>query len=255
VPSTLATLSLGMKTYVFGDVHGRLSQLKALVEHIDYDPQTDRLVFLGDLIDRGEDSPGVVNYVIELQQAGPNTICLRGNHEQMLLDLIEYGDLLWLVPENGGMVTIHQYGCKYIEETATLNLQIPMTHIEFFNGMLPYFEDAQAYYVHAGLSPGKHPAECDDETLRWKRDPNFFKNYHGKLCFFGHTPTRYLPVLGQKPTDVYICGTAVGVDTGCGPDDPLSCVQVETLQVYQAFANGRITSYQAKNNTVNLAMH
>src|SRR5581483_6198993 len=91
-----------MRTYVIGDVHGRLSQLKALIGSLDYDPKRDRIIMLGDLIDRGEDSPGVVNYAIELQEQSPNFICLRGNHEQMLLDLIEYGDLLWLVPENGG---------------------------------------------------------------------------------------------------------------------------------------------------------
>src|SRR5581483_6509604 len=154
----------------------------------------------------------------------PNFVCLRGNHEQMLLDLIEYGDLLWLVPENGGAITIAQYGCKYIEETSTLSLQIPVAHLEFFNATLPFFEDDQAYYVHAGLTCGKHPSECDEETLRWKRDPIFFKRYQGKPAFFGHTPTRYLPTTSRKPQDVYICGSAIGVDTGCGPEDPLSCV-------------------------------
>src|SRR5438128_5802137 len=155
----------GMKTYVAGDVHGRLNQLKALIGSLDYDPKIDRLVFLGDLIDRGEDSPGVVNYVLELQAESPNLICLRGNHEQMLLDLIEFGDLLWLVPENGGALTIAQYGCKYIEETSTLSLQIPVAHLEFFNATSPYFEDENALYVHAGTAPGKHPSECDEETL------------------------------------------------------------------------------------------
>jgi serine/threonine protein phosphatase 1 len=240
-----------MKTYVVGDVHGRLNQLKALIGSLDYDPKIDRLVFLGDLIDRGEDSPGVVNYVIELQAESPNLICLRGNHEQMLLDLIEFGDLLWLVPENGGALTIAQYGCKYIEETSTLSLQIPMAHLEFFNTMVPFFEDEDAYYVHASLSCDKHPSECDEETLRWKRDPEFFRNYHGKVCFFGHTPTRYLPLTAtRKLTDVYICGSAVGVDTGCGPEDPLSCVHVNTFMVHQAFADGRIVAYQAKLDDV-----
>jgi serine/threonine protein phosphatase 1 len=235
-----------MKTYCIGDVHGRLSQLKALIGSLDYDPKRDRLIFLGDLIDRGEDSPGVVNYVIELQEQSPNMICLRGNHEQMLLDLIEYGDLLWLVPENGGAVTIAQYGCRYIEETSTLSLQIPIAHLEFFNSTLPFYEDEQALYVHAGVTPGKHPSECDEETLRWKRDPIFFKRYQGKTCFFGHTPTRYLPSNGNKYQEIYICGAAVGVDTGCGPEDPLSCVNVESMMVYQAYLNGRLNSYQAK---------
>lgn len=236
-----------MKTYAIGDVHGRLHQLKALISSLDYHPKRDRLVFLGDLIDRGEDSPGVVSYVLELRAESPNLVCLRGNHEQMLLDLIEYGDLLWLVPENGGSVTIAQYGCRYIEETSTLSLQIPSSHLDFFHEMVSYFEDEYAYYVHASLIPGKHPSECDEETLRWKRDPAFFKHYNGKLCFFGHTPTRYLPPIGlDREFGIYISGTAIGVDTGCGPEDPLSCVQVDNLMVYQAFPDGRLESYQAK---------
>src|SRR5436309_371402 len=134
-----------MNTYVVGDVHGRANQLKALISNLDYDPLSDRIILLGDLIDRGEDSPGVVNYALELQAESPNFVCLRGNHEQMLLDLIEYGDLLWLVPENGGSLTIAQYGCKYNEETSTLSLQIPIAHLEFFSAMLPFFEDENAY--------------------------------------------------------------------------------------------------------------
>ncbi|MCS6885339.1 MAG: metallophosphoesterase family protein [Acidobacteriota bacterium] len=236
-----------MKTYVIGDVHGRLRQLKALIASLDYDPNHDRLIFLGDLIDRGEDSPGVVAYVLELRIESPHLVCLRGNHEQMLLDLIEHGDLLWLVPENGGAVTVAQYGCKYTEETSTLSIQIPGSHLEFFYEMLPYFEDELAYYVHAGLTPGKHPSECDEETLRWKRDPIFFKNYTGKLCFFGHTPTKYLPQAGlDREHGIYISGTAIGIDTGCGPEDPLSCVRVNDLTVYQSFPDGRIERYQAK---------
>ncbi len=236
-----------MNTYVIGDVHGRLSQLKALIGSVDYTPEKDRLVFLGDLIDRGEDSPGVIDYVIELQQTSPHTICLRGNHEQMLLDLIQHGDLLWLVPENGGASTIAQYGCHYIPESCTLSLHIPAAHLEFFTKLHPYFEDENAYYVHAGVTPGKHPSECDDETLLWKRDIDFFRNYQGKVCFFGHTPTRYLPLVNTRNlTDVYICGSAVGVDTGSGPDEPLSCVNVEKMRIYQAFPDGRLNSYQAK---------
>ncbi|MBK7996752.1 MAG: hypothetical protein IPK14_26285 [Blastocatellia bacterium] len=63
---------------------------------------------------------------------------------------------------------------------------------------------------------------------------------------FGHTPTRYLPANGRKPHDIYICGSAVGIDTGCGPEDPLSCVNVETMKVYQSYIDGEVVSYQAK---------
>jgi serine/threonine protein phosphatase 1 len=232
-------------TFVFGDVHGRARQLRDIVATLDYDPRQDQIVFVGDLIDRGEDSPGVVSYIMELQSENPNVVALRGNHEQMLLDLLDYGDPLWLIPENGGIQTLEQYGFEIDEATSTLAIGIPQSHLEFLRTLPFFYEDERALYVHAGVAAGKHPSECDPEILLWTRDLAFFTMYSAKPCFFGHTPARLLPAEGvRNPGEIYVCGSAIGLDTGCTMDDSLSCLHVEAQTVYHKYPAGGVLTYK-----------
>jgi len=79
-----------MRTFIVGDVHGRCAQLHNLLDMLPRDEATDTLVFLGDLIDRGPDAPGCVELAMKLQRDNPERVhCLRGNHEQMLLDSLK----------------------------------------------------------------------------------------------------------------------------------------------------------------------
>ena len=99
-----------MKTFVVGDVHGRCTQLERLLEIVPRDESADTVVFLGDLIDRGPDAPGCVSFVLKLLDENPDRVlCLRGNHEQMLLDFIEGSANLWITPVTGGKHTFEQY--------------------------------------------------------------------------------------------------------------------------------------------------
>jgi serine/threonine protein phosphatase 1 len=181
-----------MATYVIGDVHARSNLLDQLLKDVPWDYRRDKIVFLGDLIDRGSDAPGVVDRIMKLVEENPNVVVLRGNHEQMLLDCLEYGDLQWLIPENGGLATLSGYGIDLAQLQDISDIVIPEEHIEFFKSLPYYHEDEQAIYVHAGLVPGEHPRETDPDVLLWTRDSDFHKGYEGKLCFFGHTPTQFL---------------------------------------------------------------
>src|SRR6185295_4829661 len=99
-----------MKTFVIGDIHGRCAQLHNLLALLPRDEAQDTLVFLGDLIDRGFDAPGCVDHVIKLVGENPDrTICLRGNHEQMMMDFIDGTGDMWLSPVTGGEKTFVQY--------------------------------------------------------------------------------------------------------------------------------------------------
>lgn len=228
-----------MATYVIGDIHGRLKLLDQLIENVPWNVERDNIVFLGDLIDRGSESPGVVARVMSLAKANPNTIVLRGNHEQMLLDCLDYGDLQWLIPENGGLATLTSYGFNLIELQDVSDIKIPDEHVEFFRSLAFFHEDEQAIYVHAGLVPGEHPSQTDSDVLIWTRDLDFYKGYDGKLCFFGHTPTQYLPREGRKRKfGIYIHGSCIGIDTSGDAESPLSCIQVETFTLYQAHPSG-----------------
>jgi serine/threonine protein phosphatase 1 len=233
-----------MATFVIGDVHGRYELLLQLLKDVPWDVKRDKLVFLGDLIDRGEDSCGVVEKVIELQRNNPEVIVLRGNHEQMMLDFFEYCDPQWLVEENGGRTTLSDYGVEFSHSSSIPQFELPEEHMEFFRNLPVYHEDELAIYVHAGLEPDKHPAESSPDYLMWSRSLAFYLGYREKLCFFGHTPTMFLPHDGRGSRfDIYICGSCVGLDTSGEDDSPLTCIQVETFTVFQAYPDG-ITSVE-----------
>src|SRR5215813_4908364 len=156
-----------MGTYVIGDIHARPNLVDQLLRDVPWDKKRDKIVFLGDLIDRGPDAPGVVETVMKLAAGNPNVVVLRGNHEQMLLDCLDYGDLQWLIPENGGLSTLSAYGFDLSELTDVSDIKIPQEHIDFMRSLPFYHEDELAIYVHAGLVLGDHPSQTDSDVLIW----------------------------------------------------------------------------------------
>lgn len=238
-----------MKTFVVGDVHGRCAQLHNLLEMIPRDESSDTLVFLGDLIDRGLDAPGCVALVFDLCQGNPErVICLRGNHEEMLLEFLGGRNNMWLTPVTGGERTFEQYTGKTLRIDKERDLDdargavkdgIPPAHLEFIRARPFFYEDDYAIYVHAGLEPGKHPRDTPAQSLLWSRDMEFYKNYRGKPCIFGHTPTPFLPLRGRLGRHgIYISHSAIGIDTGYNHQSPLSCLSLPDFTLYQAFADG-----------------
>jgi serine/threonine protein phosphatase 1 len=239
-----------MKTFVVGDVHGRCAQLNNLLDMLPRDESADTLVFLGDLIDRGPDAPGCVDLAMKLQRENPEQVhCLRGNHEQMLLDFIEGSANLWITPVTGGERTFAQYAGKPLAITSeqdldearrTIESSIPAEHLDFFHELPFFHEDDYAIYVHAGLQRDKHPKDTEPQALLWMRDLDFYKNYRGKPCIFGHTPTPLLPLRGRLGRHgIYISHSAIGIDTGYNLQSPLSCLSLPDFALYQAFADGR----------------
>ena len=244
-----------MRTFVVGDIHGRCAQLLNLLDMLPRDPATDTLVLLGDLIDRGADAPGCVSHVLKLTQENPErVICLRGNHEQMLMDFLDGHSNLWLTPVVGGERTFEQYTGRSVKVDSEKDLEemrelfarsFPAEQLAFFEE-LPYFhEDEFAIYVHAGLDEGKHPSESSTTSLLWMRDMDFYKNYRGKPCVFGHTPTPLLPLRGRLGRHgIYISHSAIGLDTGYNHQSPLSCLSLPDFNLYQTYADGREETYQ-----------
>ncbi|MCA1574476.1 MAG: tetratricopeptide repeat protein [Acidobacteria bacterium] len=123
--------------------------------------------------------------------------------------------------------------------------KIPREHLEFFRERPFYHEDEYALYVHAGLEQGKHPRETSPQLLLWSRDMDFYKNYRGKPCLFGHTPTAFLPLRGRVGRHgIYIFHSAIGIDTGYNHSSPLSCLSLPDFTLYQSFADGREETHQ-----------
>lgn len=244
-----------MKTFVVGDIHGRCAQLLNLLDMLPRDPQSDTLVFLGDLIDRGADAPGCVDHILKLRRENPErVICLRGNHEQMLLDFLDGHTSIWLTPVTGGERTFEQYTGTAVHVQTEADLEemrrvfeekFPPEHLAFMRNLPFYYEDEHAIYVHAGLDDGKHPSESSPMSLLWMRDMDFYKNYRGKPCVFGHTPTPLLPLRGRLGRHgIYISHSAVGLDTGYTHQSPLSSLSLPDFNLYQTFADGREETHQ-----------
>jgi serine/threonine protein phosphatase 1 len=239
-----------MKTFVVGDIHGRCAQLTNLLDMLPRDPSGDTLIFLGDLIDRGFDAPGCVEQVFNLCRGNPErVICLRGNHEQMMLDFIDGSGDIWVTPVTGGERTYEQYTGRLLtarteaeldESRRLITSSVPAEHLAFFRRLPFYHEDEYALYVHAGLDQGKHPRDSRPQSLLWLRDMEFYKNYRGKPCVFGHTPTAFLPLRGRLGRHgIYISNSAIGIDSGYNHQSPLSCLSLPDFTLYQTFADGR----------------
>ena len=244
-----------MKTFVVGDIHGRCAQLLNLLGMLPRDPETDTLVLLGDLIDRGADAPGCVSHAMKLCQENPErVICLRGNHEQMLMDFVDGHSNLWLTPVVGGERTFEQYTGRSVKVDSEKNFdemrelfaqKFHAEQLAFLEELPFYYEDEFAFYVHAGLDEGKHPSESSPMSLLWMRDMDFYKNYRGKPCVFGHTPTPLLPLRGRLGRHgIYISHSAIGLDTGYNHQSPLSCLSLPDFNLYQTYADGREETYQ-----------
>jgi serine/threonine protein phosphatase 1 len=244
-----------MKTFVVGDIHGRCAQLHGLLDLLPRDEAADTLVFLGDLVDRGPDVPGCVEHVMKLCRDNPErVICLRGNHEQMLLDFIDGSNLIWMDDTTGSQHTFAQYTGKQLQRRSLEDLEqaralmtetFPTEQIEFFR-QLPFFhEDEHALYVHAGLENGRHPRDSSLHALMWTRDQDFYRNYRGKPCVFGHTPTAFLPLRGRLGRHgIYLCNSAIGIDTGYNLSSPLTCLSLPDFTLYQSFADGSTETHQ-----------
>jgi serine/threonine protein phosphatase 1 len=173
-------------TYAIGDVHGRLDLLKDLLSQIitHASGRSCKLVFLSDYIDRGPDSAGVIELVRRFQQRWPDgVICLKGNHEAMLLEVVREPAVTswWL--SNGGDATLASFG---VSDPADM----PADVLSWMAGLATLYEDEHRYFVHAGLHPSRSLSKQDDEIKLWIRDEFLLVDYDfGKYVVHGHTPS------------------------------------------------------------------
>jgi serine/threonine protein phosphatase 1 len=208
-----------MLTYAIGDIHGSYRKLRNLLDHCkEHRGATEyRIVFLGDYIDRGPHSREVVDLLIETQSQTPDhVICLRGNHEDMLLNAINYGDHgPWLA--NGGAMTLASYGVGRAGD-------ILPAHLEWFRSLPLATADEKRFFVHAGVRPGVPLQQQSEEDLLWIREP-FLSDprHHGLYVVHGHTPVRSgVPELRRN---------RLNLDTGAYLGGPLTAAMFDETAV------------------------
>lgn len=214
--------------YAIGDVHGELGKLDSLLEYIREDARRlgtiYKIVFLGDLIDRGPDSRAVIARAMTAERAG-EAIVLKGNHEELMLHAYakteSMGVYFWA--ENGGDETIASY--KRVNGNADdWRDAIDREHIGFLRSLkVTHHDEARGLvFVHAGIDPKVFPA-CADELRMWTRSEKFYDpgrwpdrpELDGIRVIHGHTPTRdFEPHLNPR---------RINVDTGACFGGPLTC--------------------------------
>jgi serine/threonine protein phosphatase 1 len=195
---------MGPTIYAIGDLHGHLELLERFMEQVKPELTRDRLVFMGDYIDRGPQSKGVVDYIIRLQNLAPpeNIICLKGNHEAMFLDFLQ-GNEIALFLFNGGLSTIEDYWGRNWEKRE--DLVLPLDHQKFYQNLKLYYETPDYIFVHGGLKPGVPLTEQAEEDLLWIRGEFIVsREDFGRKVIFGHTPFKRPLVMPNK----------IGIDTG-----------------------------------------
>jgi serine/threonine protein phosphatase 1 len=217
------------RVYAVGDIHGRLDLLDRLLEMIAADETarpcaSTRLIFLGDYIDRGPDSRGVIERLLHGIPGGLTAHFLRGNHEAIMLRCLEGPAMFANWAANGGLATLKSYGVAISAASdarillSQLREALPPAHLAFLRGLQTTMEVGDYFFVHAGVRPGVPLAAQTEEDCLFIRD-KFLKHRgsFGKIVVHGHTPVAEPEVLANR----------IGIDTGSFFSGRLTALRLE----------------------------
>jgi serine/threonine protein phosphatase 1 len=226
-----ATLSAGQtedympaRTIAIGDIHGCATAFRKLVDAVELRAD-DTLVTLGDYVDRGLDSRGVLDFLIELTDRC-RLVPLLGNHEEMMWAACRGDCELRLWCDCGGQATLNSYGKEGGPEL------VPRCHLEFIERCQPFFETETFFFVHANYHADLPLEQQDVETLRWLSLRDYMPPRHmsGKTAIVGHTP--------QPGHEILDVGHLTCLDTGCYAGGWLTAMDVDSRQVWQVDERG-----------------
>lgn len=217
------------RTLVISDIHGELQLFDELLQKAQYDSDRDRLILLGDYVDRGPDSKGVLDRVVELKSRG--AIVLRGNHDAMMLAAaVDEPGARERWGRNGAIPTLQSY------DPSIVNMELPESeafweHIEFIKETDDYYETEDYIFVHGGVQPGLPVEQTDPYVLMWIRE-EFYKAYSGeKTIVFGHTPAFLLR--GTDNNDIFFGDNRIiGIDGGAAYGGQLNCLELPSRKGY-----------------------
>jgi len=216
-----------MRTLAIGDIHGCNGALTTLLQRV-APSREDYVVFLGDYIDRGPDSKGVLETLLKLQHEC-RTVFLRGNHEVMMLEAVGSNFKTNQWHSFGGLETLYSYDGHYREDWASL---IPEEHWKFLKRTQKFWETETNIFVHACLDPELDMADQPDWLLYWEQFERMCPHKSGKRIVCGHTC--------QRSGEIEDAGFAVCIDTGAALRGWLTCLDVDSNGFWQANERGQI---------------
>ena len=225
-----------MRTLAIGDIHGCRKALEYLLHVVSPTP-TDVVVTLGDYVDRGPDSRGVIDTLIALR-GEIQLITLKGNHEIMMESARSdsRAETGWMNPFVGGDATMESYGTCDLDE-------IPESHWDFIADCAPSWENESHLFVHANVEPHLSLEDQPADTLYWDRFDNRGPHISGKIMICGHTSQR-----SGVPVNL---GHAVCIDTAAYNGQWLTCLDASTGQYWQANEEGDLREYELDPPLVN----
>ncbi len=207
-----------------GDIHGCSAALRAILIAIDPRPD-DTIITLGDYVDRGEDSRGVLDQLIELGHR-TNLIPILGNHEEMMLQVIrgEQPHHAWI--KFGGIETLESYGF-----TGNLDF-LPPEHLAFLESLRAYHETEHHFFTHAAYDPQVALEDQSGDMLRWHslRDSIPMPHVSGKQAIVGHT--------ANADGEILDVGHLICIDTYCYGGRHLTALDVNERAVWQVTRDG-----------------
>jgi serine/threonine protein phosphatase 1 len=236
--------SSNMSTFVIGDPHGQALLLDQLLAGLPIHWETDALVVLGDVIDRGPASQSVIATLMALCAQYPLVTVLRGNHEAMMLQALasEAAFHQWLTI--GGDATYRAYCPPTRRMRWDLFVRSVPPEVRAFLERMPYwYRNRDACYVHAGAKRDETGqwVLTDHQTALWSRDPIFFRTYDGPLLVVGHTPTKKIRrLLGELPAldgppQAWEREQLIAIDCDVSEGGPLCAVELPARQFYYEF--------------------
>ncbi|MBN9036078.1 MAG: serine/threonine protein phosphatase [Rhizobiales bacterium] len=221
----------GIRVYAVGDVHGRRDLIEAMHDRIGEEIARDgvadwRIVHLGDYVDRGPDTAGVLDFLTSRIAGEPRIVALAGNHDVALVDFLAHGDRTQMFRRFGGNDTARSYGTHVDFATAAtaeagrqaLARAMPQAHLDFLSGLPRAVAFGDFFFCHAGIRPGVPLERQDPEDLIWIREPFLgHPGLHPKVIVHGHTPhdeAELMPNRVDLDTLAYASGrlTALAVD-------------------------------------------
>ncbi len=209
-----------MRHFVIGDIHGCLKSLKNLVKYLEAQGlgPRDTIITLGDYIDRGPDTKGVIDYLIDLKKKY-RVICLKGNHEELMEYARESKQDLEFWIENGGQVTLDSFGVDNVKK-------ISGKYWDFIISCFQYHETSHHIFVHAGLKSNVPLNRQHPNILFWQRLRDSKAHMSGKTVICGHSP--------QDSGVPINLGHTIGIDTYAFADLWLTCLDPVSGEFWQA---------------------
>lgn len=231
-----------LRSYAIGDIHGQIDLLHAAHARIAADRARTGdaeapVIHLGDLVDRGPDSRGVVDLLLKGQLSGQNWVALKGNHDRMFGYYLEGRSdpalrpgLDYLNPRIGGDATLASYGLSPDAPPAEARAAVPAGHRAFVEGLPSYHLRGGVLFVHAGIRPGVALNDQTETDMAWIRAPFLdFTGAHPWLVVHGHT---------HRPAAEH-CGNRVNIDSSAAYGGPLTAVVIEGREVFTLTDQGR----------------